>query len=82
MGRFETEVLTQPKNLTGLIDLSGQCIDEVHEKKPIQQIIIDIDSSVSETYEDQEGSLYTVTSVEVKAVQYPRRDHDFYGKPT
>ena len=58
MGRFETEVLTQSKNLTGLIDLSGQWIDGVHEKKPIQQIILDMDSSVSETYGDQEGSLY------------------------
>ena len=58
MGRFETEVLTQSKNQTGLIDLSGQWIDGVHEKKPIQQIILDMDSSVSETYGDQEGSLY------------------------
>jgi hypothetical protein len=35
MGRFKTEVLTQSKNQIGLIDLSGQWIDGVHEKKPI-----------------------------------------------
>ena len=58
MGRFETEVLTQPKNLTALTDLSGLWIDRVHEVKPIREIILDLDSSVSETYGEQEGSAY------------------------
>jgi len=56
MGRFETEVLTQSKNLAALTGLSGQWIDTVHEVKPIREIILDLDSSVSETYGDQEGS--------------------------
>jgi hypothetical protein len=58
MGRFETDVLTQPKNLTALTDLSGLWIDRVHQTKPIHEIILDMDSSVSETYGEQEGSAY------------------------
>ena len=58
MGLFETEVLTQPKNLAALTDLSGLWIDTVHQVKPIHEIILDLDSSVSETYGEQEGSAY------------------------
>jgi len=58
MGRFETEVLTQPRNLAALTDLSGQWIDTVHRRKPTREIILDLDSSVSETYGQQEGSAY------------------------
>jgi hypothetical protein len=58
MGRFETEVLTQPANLAVLMGLSGRWIDAVHQRKPIHEIILDLDSSVSETYGQQEGSAY------------------------
>jgi len=58
MGRFETEVLTQAKNLSAMMDLSGQWIDTVHQRKPIREIVLDLDSSVSETYGEQEGSAY------------------------
>ena len=58
MRRFETEVLTQAKNLSALMDLSGQWIDTFHRSKPIGEIILDLDSSVSETYGQQEGSAY------------------------
>jgi hypothetical protein len=58
MGRFETEVLTQPKNLAALMDMPGRWIDTVRQRKSIRQIILDIDSSVSETYGHQEGSAY------------------------
>jgi hypothetical protein len=58
MGLFETEVLTQPRNLAALTNLSGRWIDQVHQVKPIREIILDLDSSVSETYGDQEGSAY------------------------
>ena len=58
MGPFETEVLTQPKNLAALTNLSGLWIDIVHQRKPIREIILDMDSSVSETYGEQEGSAY------------------------
>jgi len=58
MGRFETEVLTQPENLAALVGLSGRWIDAAHQRKAIREIILDMDSSVSETYGDQEGSAY------------------------
>jgi len=58
MGRFETEVLTQPGNSAVLMHLSGRWIDAVHERKPIREIVLDLDSSVSETYGQQEGSAY------------------------
>jgi hypothetical protein len=58
MSWFETEVLTQPKNLSALMDMPGRWIDTVRQRKPIRQIILDIDSSVSETYGQQEGSAY------------------------
>jgi hypothetical protein len=38
--------------------LSGMWIDRLQERKPIQEIILDMDSSVSETHGEQEGSAY------------------------
>ena len=58
MGLFETEVLTQPNNLAVLMDLSGRWIDTVHRREPIREIVLDMDSSVSETYGEQEGTAY------------------------
>jgi hypothetical protein len=56
MSLFETEVLTQPKNLAALTDLPGLWIDRVHQVKALREIILDLDSSVSETYGEQEGT--------------------------
>ena len=58
MGRFETEVLTQEANLSALADLSGRWIDVVHARRPVKMIVLDMDSSVSPTYGEQEGSAY------------------------
>jgi len=58
MGRFETEVLTQPKNLQVLMDLPGKWIERIRKQKPPWKLILDMDSSVSETYGQQEGSAY------------------------
>src|SRR5689334_1770579 len=58
MGRFETEVLTQAANLSALADLSGRWIDRVHARRPVKGIVLDMDSSVSPTYGDQEGTAY------------------------
>jgi hypothetical protein len=58
MGRFETEILTQSQNLEALIKQSGQWVDEVHERKSIKEIILDMDSSDSPTFGKQEGSAY------------------------
>jgi len=58
MGRFETEILTQDRNLQYLMNLPGQWIDKVHQRKRIKEIILDMDSSDSPTYGQQEGSAY------------------------
>jgi hypothetical protein len=58
MGRFETEVLTQEANLSTLPDLSGRWIDRVHGRRPVKGIVLDMDSSVSPTFGEQEGSAY------------------------
>ncbi len=58
MGRFETEWLATEENLAVLSDLSGIWIDRVHDRKKPKIIILDMDSSVSPTHGDQEGSAY------------------------
>ena len=58
VGRFETETLSANRNLMALMDLSGEWIDKVHQRKPPKQLILDLDSSVSETYGRQEGTAY------------------------
>ena len=58
MGRFETEWLTRPENLIALADLPGRWIDKVHTRRPPRIIVLDMDSSESPTYGEQEGSAY------------------------
>jgi hypothetical protein len=58
MGRFETEWLTRPANITALADLPGQWIDKVHQRGPPRTIVLDMDSSESPAYGEQEGSAY------------------------
>lgn len=58
MGRFETEFLASDDNLAVLCDLSGHWIDRVHDRHSPSKIILDMDSSVSPTYGDQEGTAY------------------------
>ena len=58
MGRFETEWLARPENLAALADLPGQWIDTVHQRRPPRIIVLDMDSSESPTYGEQEGSAY------------------------
>ena len=58
VGRFETEILSQRCNLTALMNLSSQWIDKVHRHQPLRELILDLDSSVSETYGEQEGTAY------------------------
>jgi hypothetical protein len=58
MGRFETEILTQPQNLKVLMNQPGQWVDRIHQRKPIKKIILDMDSSDSPTFGRQEGSAY------------------------
>ena len=58
MGRFETELLATDANVEALANLSGQWIDRVHDRHPPSKIILDMDSSVSPTHGDQEGTAY------------------------
>jgi Transposase DDE domain group 1 len=58
MGRFETEWLATEANLAALTALSGRWIDRVHERRPPDGIILDMDSSESPTHGQQEGSAW------------------------
>jgi hypothetical protein len=58
MARFETATLSSQENLKHLMDLSGQWIDQAHPHSRLTKLILDMDSSVSETYGHQEGSAY------------------------
>jgi len=58
MGRFETEFLATDENLAALADLSGQWIDRVQERHRPKTVVLDMDSSVSPTHGDQEGTAY------------------------
>jgi hypothetical protein len=58
MGRFETEILTTRKNLKALMNLPGMWVDRIRQRRSLDKLILDLDSSVSETYGRQEGSAY------------------------
>ena len=58
MGRFETVAMTEECNLRALADLSGQWIDRARSRRPSKTLILDMDSSVSPTFGDQEGTAY------------------------
>jgi hypothetical protein len=58
MGRFETEILTTTTNLKALMNLPGMWVDRIRQRRPLDKLILDLDSSVSETYGRQEGSAY------------------------
>jgi len=58
MGRFETELLASDANIEVLTDMNGVWIDRVHDRRPPKMIIFDMDSSVSPTHGEQEGTAY------------------------
>src|ERR1035437_8557805 len=58
MGRFETGGLASAINRAARADLSGAWIDRVHARRPQTTIVLDMDSSVSETHGAQEGPAY------------------------
>jgi len=58
MGRFETAVVTRSENLTVLADLPGKWISRLRKRRPMKELVLDMDSSVSETYGQQEGTAY------------------------
>ncbi len=58
MARFETELLTTDKNLIALSDLSGDWIGRVHEHSGLKTLVLDMDSSESPTFGQQEGGAF------------------------
>jgi hypothetical protein len=56
IARFETEALSSPTNLKRLMDLPGRWIDRAHQHRKLTRLVLDMDSSVSETYGQQQGS--------------------------
>ena len=58
MARFETDTLSTKENLRHLSDLLGRWIDQAHRHRTFTKLILDMDSSVSETYGRQQGSAY------------------------
>jgi hypothetical protein len=58
MARVETETLSTKENLRYLSDLSGKWIDQAHQHRRLTKLILDLDSSVSETFGHQQGSAY------------------------
>ena len=58
MTRFETDILASTYNRAALADLPGQWIDTMHEAQPPKWISLDMDSSVSPTHGDQEGTAW------------------------
>ena len=58
MARFETQTLSTQENLKHLTDLPGTWIDQAHRHRTLTKLILDMDSSVSETYGHQQGSAY------------------------
>jgi hypothetical protein len=62
MGCFETKWLSRSENLAALADLPGQWIDQVYERRPPKIIVLDMDSSESPTYGEQEAAPTTAIS--------------------
>jgi len=58
MGRFETEVLAATENRTALMEMLGQWIDRVHERKRPKWITLDMNRSVSPTHGAQAGTAW------------------------
>ncbi len=58
VNRFETETLVTPSNLKELEELNFEWVDRAMTRTPHQRIILDMDSSESPVYGEQEGTAY------------------------
>ena len=54
VNRFETEILTSRKNLKSLMDVPGKWIERIRRRRSLDKLILDLNSSVSQTYGRQE----------------------------
>ena len=51
-----TDILTARRHRKALMSLPGKWIDRVRQRRSLDELVLDLDSSVSETYGRQEGS--------------------------
>lgn len=58
IGRFETEILTERNNLDQMDEMLFKWVGRVDKVREEKTIILDLDSSESPVYGDQEGSAY------------------------
>ncbi len=58
LSRFETEVIVTEKNLRGLRQLNAEWVGRAMARTRHQRIILDMDSSESPVYGEQEGAAY------------------------
>ena len=58
LSRFETEVLVTRENLRGLEQLNAQWVGRAMAQTPHRRVILDMDSSESPVYGEQEGAAY------------------------
>ena len=58
MSRFETEVLTRSENLEGLAQMNTRWVQQGMAHTAHRRIILDMDSSESPVYGEQEGAAY------------------------
>lgn len=58
LSRFETEVLTQEENVDGLAHLNATWVEKAMAHTPHRRVILDMDSSESPVYGEQEGTAY------------------------
>ena len=54
MSRFETEIPRARKNLNSSMNVPGQWMDRVRQRRSLDKLILDLNSSVSETYRRRE----------------------------
>ena len=57
-GPLRDRLADPAENLAALADLPGQWIDAVHKRRQPRVVVLDMDSSESPTYGEQEGSAY------------------------
>jgi hypothetical protein len=58
VGRFETEILTEGNNLDRMDEMLFKWTEKVDKVRGVKTIILDLDSSESPVYGEQEGSAY------------------------
>ena len=58
VGRFEKEILLEGNNLEQMDEILKRWIEKIDSVRGIKEIILDIDSSESPVYGDQEGASY------------------------